>query len=42
MFQSIDRVYDSSEAVRRLGFQCQTGFQEMLEELERQLGEMIV
>ena len=36
MFQSIDRVYDSSKASRRLGFQCRTGFAEKLEELKRQ------
>jgi UDP-glucose 4-epimerase len=34
MFQSIDRVYDSSKAARRLGFVCRTGFKEKLEELE--------
>jgi UDP-glucose 4-epimerase len=37
MFQSIDRVYDSAKAYRRLGFQCRTGFKEKLEELEEQL-----
>lgn len=37
MFQSIDRVYDSAKALRRLGFQCRTGFKEKLEELEKQL-----
>jgi UDP-glucose 4-epimerase len=37
MFQSIDRVYDSSKAARVLGFQCRTGFREKLDELERQL-----
>jgi UDP-glucose 4-epimerase len=37
MFKSIDRVYDSSKAFRLLGFQCQTGFKEKLEELQRQL-----
>jgi UDP-glucose 4-epimerase len=36
MFQSIDRVYDSSNASRRLGFHCRTGFAEKLEELKRQ------
>ncbi|HUA34165.1 MAG TPA: NAD(P)-dependent oxidoreductase [Candidatus Binataceae bacterium] len=35
MFQSIDRVYDSSRAAERLGFVCRTGFKEKLEELER-------
>jgi UDP-glucose 4-epimerase len=37
MFQSIDRVYDSGKAARLLGFQCRTGFNEKLEELQRQL-----
>lgn len=37
MFQSIDRVYDSSKAFRRLGFRCRIGFKEKLEELEKQL-----
>lgn len=30
MFQSIDRVYDSARAARRLGFVCRTGFAEVL------------
>jgi UDP-glucose 4-epimerase len=34
MFSSIDRVYDSSKAARRLGFVCRTGFAEKLAELE--------
>jgi UDP-glucose 4-epimerase len=34
MFRSIDRVYDSSKAARRLGFVCKTGFGEKLAELE--------
>jgi UDP-glucose 4-epimerase len=34
MFRSIDRVYDSSKAARRLGFVCRTGFGEKLAELE--------
>jgi UDP-glucose 4-epimerase len=34
MFQSIDRVYDSQKASRRLGFVCRTGFKEKLDELE--------
>ena len=34
MFDSIDRVYDSSKAARRLGFVCLTGFAERLRELE--------
>jgi UDP-glucose 4-epimerase len=37
MFQSIDRVYDSAKALRRLGFQCRVGFKEKLEELRRLL-----
>ncbi|HMD05788.1 MAG TPA: hypothetical protein VKG68_10920, partial [Candidatus Binatus sp.] len=37
MFQSIDRVYDSSKASRRLGFECRTGFAEKLQELSQQL-----
>jgi UDP-glucose 4-epimerase len=37
MFQTIDRVYDSSKAERRLGFECRIGFREKLEELGRQL-----
>jgi UDP-glucose 4-epimerase len=38
MFQSIDRVYDSTRALRRLGFQCRTGFKEKLDLLKMQLG----
>jgi UDP-glucose 4-epimerase len=34
MFDSIDRVYDSSKAARVLGFTCRTGFGERLGELE--------
>ena len=37
MFQTIDRVYDSSKAERRLGFECRIGFREKLEELGRQI-----
>lgn len=37
MFPSIDRVYDSSKAARRLGFVCGTGFAEKLAELEASL-----
>jgi len=37
MFDSIDRVYDSGKAARRLGFTCRTGFGETLKELERGL-----
>ena len=37
MFQSIDRVYDSSKAEQRLGFRCRIAFKEILDELERQL-----
>jgi UDP-glucose 4-epimerase len=33
MFDSIDRVYDSSKAERVLGFVCRTGFAERLREL---------
>jgi UDP-glucose 4-epimerase len=33
MFDSIDRVYDSSRAARRLGFVCKTGFAEKLREI---------
>src|SRR5262249_61903328 len=33
MFQSIDRVYVTEHARRRLGFTCRTGFKEMLDEL---------
>lgn len=35
MFQSIDRVYDSGKALRRLGFQCRVGFKEKLEEIQK-------
>ena len=37
MFPSIDRVYDSTKAARRLGFVCRTGFAEKLAELEATL-----
>jgi UDP-glucose 4-epimerase len=37
MFQSIDRVYDSDKAFRRLGFICRTGFKEKLKELATRL-----
>ena len=33
MFDSIDRVYDSSKAARILGFACRTGFREVLDAL---------
>jgi UDP-glucose 4-epimerase len=33
MFQSIDRVYVTDHARRRLGFTCRTGFGEKLDEL---------
>jgi len=33
MFRSIDRVYDSGKARRRLGFVCRTGYGERLDEL---------
>ncbi|CAN5665657.1 NAD(P)-dependent oxidoreductase [soil metagenome] len=36
MFDSIDRVYDSSKAQARLGFVCKTNFAERLHELEQQ------
>lgn len=39
MFDSIDRVYDSSRAAARLGFVCRTGFGEKLRELEALLGD---
>jgi UDP-glucose 4-epimerase len=39
MFQSIDRVYDSSRAAERLGFVCRTGFAEKLAELQRLAGD---
>jgi UDP-glucose 4-epimerase len=38
MFESIDRVYDSGKASRRLGFVCLTGFAEKLDELTSALG----
>jgi UDP-glucose 4-epimerase len=34
MFDSIDRVYDASKAMRRLGFVCRTGFKEILDQLD--------
>ena len=37
MFDSIDRVYDSGKAARRLGFVCRTGFGEKLDELQARL-----
>jgi UDP-glucose 4-epimerase len=37
MFPSIDRVYDSSKAAKRLGFTCRTGFAERLAEIEASL-----
>jgi UDP-glucose 4-epimerase len=37
MFDSIDRVYDSSKAARILGFTCRTGFGERLRELADRL-----
>jgi UDP-glucose 4-epimerase len=37
MFPSIDRVYDSSKAAKRLGFTCRTGFAEKLAEIEATL-----
>src|SRR5262249_44878500 len=38
MFDSIDRVYDSTKAAERLGFVCRMGFREKLAELETRLG----
>ena len=38
MFDSIDRVYDSTKAGERLGFVCRTGFREKLAEIETRLG----
>jgi len=37
MFPSIDRVYDSTKAAKRLGFTCRTGFAEKLAEIEASL-----
>jgi UDP-glucose 4-epimerase len=33
MFDSIDRVYDSSKVAQKLGFACKTGFREVLDRL---------
>ena len=33
MFDKIDRIYDPSRALARMGFRCRTGFREMLDEL---------
>ena len=33
MFDSVDRVYDSSKAAEKIGFVCKTGFREILEDL---------
>jgi hypothetical protein len=30
MFNSIDRIYDAGKAKRELGFECKTGFREVL------------
>lgn len=38
MFDTIDRVYDPSKAMRRLGFACRTGFREMLDGLRDAAG----
>ena len=38
MFDSIDRVYDSHKAMRRLGFVCQTDFGDILTQLDREDG----
>ena len=37
MFESIDRVYDSTKAAQRLGFVCRTAFGEKLNELVAEL-----
>jgi UDP-glucose 4-epimerase len=37
MFPSIDRVYDSTKAAKRLGFTCRTGYAEKLAEIEAEL-----
>jgi UDP-glucose 4-epimerase len=39
MFESIDRVYDSDKASRRLGFVCRTGFADKLDELASALAQ---
>ena len=36
MFDYIDRVYDASKAMHRLGFVCRTGFGDILEQLDRE------
>ena len=36
MFDSIDRVYDSRKAAKRLGFTCATGFREILDRLAQE------
>jgi UDP-glucose 4-epimerase len=38
MFDSIDRVYVTDHAARRLGFTCRTGFREKLDEFARRTG----
>jgi UDP-glucose 4-epimerase len=38
MFDRIDRVYDSNKAMRRLGFVCETGFGDILTQLDREGG----
>ena len=35
MFDSIDRVYDSTKAMRRLGFVCRTNFGDVLQQMDR-------
>ncbi len=35
MFDSIDRVYDSTKAKRRLGFVCRTNFGDVLQQMDR-------
>jgi UDP-glucose 4-epimerase len=36
MFDWVDRVYDASKAMRRLGFVCRTGFGDVLAQLDRE------
>ncbi|HEY6981586.1 NAD(P)-dependent oxidoreductase [Reyranella sp.] len=38
MFDHIDRVYDSTKAMRRLGFVCSTDFGDILNQLDREDG----
>ena len=36
MFDYVDRVYDASKAMHRLGFVCRTGFGDILANLDRE------